>query len=219
MCMSNKDTILGAINSFGSVGIKKSDLKKKYSIDNFDSIIDELLREDKVCISKKGSFLYCWGKDFFLGYLLNSDLKFKYLFEYIINVQNKINNYSDSIFKYIENLDCELVGIRNSFNNIENKIDNIKIESQNIESKNTVSLELFKENFDSVLMEKSTSIGWVELSSIKTEICNICDITNNEFYNYVSDVTELHPERYELSSGGFEGVVLRGIVHGFVRCI
>jgi hypothetical protein len=219
MCMSNKDTILGAINSFGSVGIKKGDLKKKYSIDNFDSIIDELLREDKVCISKKGSFLYCWGKDFFLGYLLNSDLKFKYLFEYIINVQNKINNYSDSIFKYIENLDCELVGIRNSFNNIENKIDNIKIESQNIESKNTVSLELFKENFDSVLMEKSTSIGWVELSSIKTEICNICDITNNEFYNYVSDVTELHPERYELSSGGFEGVVLRGIVHGFVRCI
>jgi hypothetical protein len=217
--MSNKDTILGAINSFGSVGIKKSDLKKKYSIDNFDSIIDELLREDKVCISKKGSFLYCWGKEFFLGYLLNSDLKFKYLFEYIINVQNKINNYSDSIFKYIENLDCELVEIRNSFNNIENKIDNINIESQNIESKNTVSLELFKENFDSVLMEKSTSIGWVELSSIKTEICNICDITNNEFYNYVSDVTELYPERYELSSGGFEGVVLRGIVHGFVRCI
>src|SRR5215212_4224126 len=196
MCMSNKDTILCAINSFGSVGIKKSDLKKKYSIDNFDSIIDELLREDKVCISKKGSFLYCWGKDFFLGYLLNSDLKFKYLFEYIINVQNKINNYSDSIFKYIENLDCELVEIRNSFNNIENKIDNIKIESQNIDSKNTVSLELFKENFDSVLMEKSTSIGWVELSSIKTEICNICDITNNEFYNCVSAVTELHPERY-----------------------
>ena len=219
MCMSNKDTILGAINSFGSVGIKKTDLKKKYSIDNFDSIIDELLREDKVCISKKGSFLYCWGKDFFLGYLLNSDIKFKYLFEYIINVQNKINNYSDSIFKYIENLDCELVEIKNSFNNIENKIDNIKIESQNIETKNAVSLELFKENFDSVLMEKSTSIGWVELSSIKTEICDICDITNNEFYNYVSDITELHPERYELSSGGFEGVVLRGIVHGYVRCI
>jgi hypothetical protein len=219
MGMSNKDTILGAINSFGSAGIKKTDLKKKYSMDNFDSIMDELLREDRVCISKKGSFIYCWGKDFFLGYLLNSDLKFKYLYEYIINVQNKINNYSDSIFKYIENLDCELVEIRNSFNNIENKIDNIKIQSQTIELKNTVSLEFFKENFDSVLLEKSTSIGWVELSSIKTEICDICDISNNEFYNYVSDITELHPDRYELSSGGFEGVVLRGIVHGFVRCI
>jgi hypothetical protein len=85
--------------------------------------------------------------------------------------------------------------------------------------KNTVSLEFFKENFDNVLMEKSSSIGWVELSSIKTEICEICAISDNEFYNYVSDVTELHPERYELSSGGFEGVVLRGIVHGFVRCI
>ena len=219
MCMSNKDTILGAINSFGSGGIKKSDLKKKYSIDNLDSIIDELVREDKVCISKKGTFLYCWGKDFFLGYLLNSDLKFKYLFEYIINVQNKINNYSDSIFKYIENLDCELVQIRNSFNNIENKIENIKIQSQNRDVKNTVSLEFFTKNFDSVLMEKSTSIGWVELSSVKAEICDICDISDKEFYNYVSAITELHPEKYELSSGGFEGVILRGIVHGFVRCI
>ena len=37
MYMSNKDTILGAINSFGFVGVKKTDLKKKYSIDDFDS--------------------------------------------------------------------------------------------------------------------------------------------------------------------------------------
>ena len=167
MYMSNKDTILGAINSFGSVGVKKTDLKKKYSIDDFDSIMNNLLQEDKVCMSKKGSFIYCWGKDFFLDYLLNSDLKFKYLYTYITTIQNKINNYSDSIFKYIENLDCELVQIRNSFNNIENKIENIKIQSQNRGVKNTVSLEFFTKYFDSVLMEKSTSIGWVELSSVK----------------------------------------------------
>jgi hypothetical protein len=219
MYMPNKDTILGTINSFGSVGVKKTDLKKKYSVDNLDSIMDDLLREDKVCMSKKGSFIYCWGKDFFLDYLLNSDLKFKYLYTYITTIQNKINNYSDSIFKYIENLDCELVQIRNSFNNIENKIENIKIQSQNRDVKNTVSLEFFTKNFDSVLMEKSTSIGWVELSSVKAEICDICDISDKEFYNYVSAITELHPEKYELSSGGFEGVILRGIVHGFVRCI
>jgi hypothetical protein len=85
--------------------------------------------------------------------------------------------------------------------------------------KSNVSLDVFKENFDSILLEKSTSIGWVELSSIKNEMCQICDISSNEFYNYVGDITDSYPEKYELSSGGYEGVILRGIVHGFVRCI
>jgi hypothetical protein len=59
----------------------------------------------------------------------------------------------------------------------------------------------------------------VELSSIKNEICNIWDMSENEFYSHVSDITESYPEKYELSSGGYEGVILRGIVHGFVRYI
>ncbi len=50
-------------------------------------------------------------------------------------------------------------------------------------------------------------------------MCQMCDISDNEFYNCVSDITELYPEKYELSSGGYEGIILRGIVHGFVRCI
>jgi hypothetical protein len=44
-------------------------------------------------------------------------------------------------------------------------------------------------------------------------------LTDNEFYNYVSTIVEISPEKYELSSGGYEGVVLRGIIHGFVRRI
>ncbi|MBA3750511.1 MAG: hypothetical protein H0X03_06410 [Nitrosopumilus sp.] len=218
--MSNKDNIVDTINSFGSVGIKKIDLKKKYTVENFDSILDELIQEEKVCISKKGSFIYCWNKEFFLEYLLNSDLKFKYLYQSITNIQNKINNYSDSIFKYIENIDCELVEIKSSFNNMENKINDMKIQSQDIGIiESNITLDNFKESFDKILIEKSSSIGWIELSSIKNELCQICDISNNDFYNYVSNVTELYPETYELSSGGYEGVILRGIVHGFVRCI
>jgi hypothetical protein len=57
------------------------------------------------------------------------------------------------------------------------------------------------------------------LSSIKNEICTTYDLSDNEFYNYVSTIVESSPEKYELSSGGYEGVVLRGIVHGFVRRI
>jgi hypothetical protein len=218
--MSNKEDIFDTINSFGSVGIKKTDLKKKHSIENFENLLNELIHEEKIYISKKGSFIYCWQKTFFLDYLLNSDPKFNYLCKYVNTIQEKINNYSDSIFKYVENIDCDLINIKNSLNNIENKINDIKVKQIKTENpRSTVPLDIFKDHFDRVLIEKSTSIGWVELSSIKNEICQICDISDTEFYNYVSDLTDLHPEKYELSSGGYEGVILRGIVHGFVRCI
>ena len=218
--MSNKDFIFDQINSFGSVGIKKTDLKKKCDINNFDTLLNELAQEDRILISKKGTFLYCWSKEFFFDYLINSDLKFKYLYESISNTQSKINDYSDSIFKYLENLDCQVVELKNSFNKVIEKINDPDMESQRNRSLfNNISLDDFRESFDNVLMGKSSSIGWVELSSIKNEICATCDLSDNEFYNYVSTIVESYPEKYELSSGGYEGVVLRGIVHGFVRRI
>ena len=48
--MSNKDDILDTINSFGSVGIKKTDLKKKYAMESFENVLDELINEDKICV-------------------------------------------------------------------------------------------------------------------------------------------------------------------------
>ena len=147
--MSNKDVIVDAINSFGSVGIKKTELKKKYPIENIDSLLDELIQEEKICVSKKGTFIYCWGKESFFDYLLSSDFKFKYLYKSVSNIQNKINNYSDSIFKYIENIDCELVDIKKSFNSIENKLNDLNNKSQKPgDFINTISLDDFKENFD-----------------------------------------------------------------------
>jgi len=218
--MSNKDSIFDLINSFGSVGIKKTDLKKKCDIDSFDALLNELAQENRILVSKKGTILYCWSKEFYFDYLINSDLKFKYLYESISNIQNKINDYSDSIFKYLENLDCQVVELKNSFNKIIDKINDPNLESQrNRELFSNTSLDDFRESFDNVLLGKSSSIGWVELSSIKNELCTTYDLSDNEFYNYVSTIVESSPEKYELSSGGYEGVVLRGIVHGFVRRI
>jgi len=218
--MSDKDDIVNTINSFGLVGIKKTELKKQFMLDNFDALLNELIQEDKLCISKKGTFIFCWGKEYFLEYLLNSDLKFKYLYKDISAVQLKIDNYSDSIFKYVENLESELKEVKNSFNKIENKLNEIKLKSEETDgSSNSLSLDAFKESFNRILHENSTSIGWVELSSVKNEICHICGISENEYYDYVRSVAETFPEKYELSSGGYEGIILRGIVHGFVRCI
>ena len=221
--MSSLDMIYNDINSFGSTGVKKSELKKKYPQDNFEDELNELTIQDKICISKKGTYIYCWGKEFYLDYLLVSDIKFKYLYDSILGIQRKLNNYSDSIFKYVEKIDCELTEVKNSFNRIEDKINNIKVDSNRIEydsnDSNQVSVDTFKEHFDRVIVNRSTSIGWVELSSVKDEICEACNLSNIEFYNLVSELIESNPDKYELSSGGYEGVVLRGIVHGFVRCI
>jgi hypothetical protein len=218
--MSDLDMIYNDINSFGSAGVKKSELKKKYPEDNFEDTLNELTAQDKICISKKGTYVYCWGKENYLDHLLSSDIKFKYLYDSILGIQKKINNYSDSIFKYVEKIDGELVEVKNSFNRIEDKINNIKVDPSIIDyDNNQISINTFKEHFERVIGNRSTSIGWVELSSVKDELCEFCDLSNNEFYSLVSELIELYPEKYELSSGGYEGVVLRGIVHGFVRCI
>ena len=218
--MSNIDIIYEDINSFGSVGIKKSELKKRFPEETFEESLDQLVVQDKICVSKKGTYIYCWGKNFYLEYLLSSDIKFKYLYESIIGIQNKLNNYSDSIFKYVEKIDCELSEVKSSFVRIEEKIGSLKNDTSNLnENSSNINLEEFKEQFDSMIAEKSSSIGWLELSSIKDDLCARCTITNTEFYSLVSDLIETYPDKYELSSGGYEGVVLRGIIHGFVRCI
>lgn len=218
--MSNIDDIFNDIKSFGSVGIKKSDLKKKYSDVNFDDQLNQLAGSDKICISKKGTYVYCWEKQSYLEYLLSSDIKFKFLYYSITGIQSKLDNYSDSLFKYVEKIDCELSDMKSSFERFEEKINNLKPDSLLANStSSSLSIEDFKSRFDSAIGEKSQSIGWVELSVIKEDICESCNITSNEFYTLVSELIELYPENYELSSGGYEGVVLRGIIHGFVRCI
>jgi hypothetical protein len=35
----------------------------------------------------------------------------------------------------------------------------------------------------------------------------------------VAQLMAKHPDKYELSSGGYEGLTVRGLLHGFVRCI
>jgi hypothetical protein len=218
--MSNIDDILNDIKSFGSVGIKKSDLKKKHLDDNFDDHLNQLVGSDKICITKKGTYIYCWEKQSYLEYLLSSDVKFRFLFHSIIGIQNRLDNYSDSLFKYVEKIDFELSEMKSSFERVEEKINNLKSESLLTDSiHDALSIDEFKSKFDNALSEKSQSIGWVELSAIKENVCESCNITSNAFYTLVSGLIELYPENYELSSGGYEGVVLRGIIHGFVRCI
>jgi hypothetical protein len=57
------------------------------------------------------------------------------------------------------------------------------------------------------------------LANIRNKICDSCNISSDEFYRLVRELTSMHQDKYELSTGGQEGVMVRGLLHGFVRCI
>jgi hypothetical protein len=83
----------------------------------------------------------------------------------------------------------------------------------------TMSVHDFKEEFDVALANSGSSIGWIELANIRNKICDSCNISSDEFYRLVGELISMHQDKYELSTGGREGVMVRGLLHGFVRCI
>lgn len=83
----------------------------------------------------------------------------------------------------------------------------------------TMSVHDFKEEFDVALANSGSSIGWIELANLRNKICDSCNISSDEFYRLVGELTSMHQDKYELSTGGREGVMVRGLLHGFVRCI
>ncbi|MEM2856166.1 MAG: hypothetical protein QW416_03600 [Candidatus Nitrosocaldaceae archaeon] len=83
---------------------------------------------------------------------------------------------------------------------------------------NKISLEQFKMEFDRIVAEHTNSIGWIELIDIRKRICSKYNISKNTFYTLVSQLLDAY-NSYELSSGGKEGIVIRGLTHGFVRMI
>ena len=82
-----------------------------------------------------------------------------------------------------------------------------------------MSVYEFKKEFDVSLANSSSSIGWVELAKIRNELCDKCSLSTDEFYRLVEEMIGQDQDRYELSTGGGEGILVRGLLHGFVRCI
>jgi len=75
----------------------------------------------------------------------------------------------------------------------------------------------FQIHFDKCISEHSTSLGWTPLSEIRAKVCTSLDITSEKFYSLVSSLIEQNQSRYEISTGGQEGVHVRGMLHGYIR--
>jgi hypothetical protein len=199
--MSSEELVLEKILSTGSNGIKKSDLKKEFTSFDLDQTLENLVNNGKVCVDKKGAAYYCWTAEVYVKHLNSVDPKFRILLERIKIIERKLDTQSNSVKDALNGL-----------------IEVLKSENSEL-PKALVNLDNFKIEFDTILSRSTSSIGWIELGNVRNELGQKFDLDKNEFYELVEQLVNSYQNEYELSTGGSEGLILRGLLHGFVRGI
>jgi len=199
--MSSEQLVLEKILSTGSNGIKKSDLKKEFTSFDLDQTLENLVNDGKVCVDKKGAAYYCWTAEVYVKHLNSVDPKFRILLERIKIIERKLDSQSNSVKDALNGL-----------------IEVLKSENSEL-PKALVNLDNFKIEFDTILSKSTSSIGWIELGNVRSELSQKFDLDKNEFYELVEQLVNSYQNEYELSTGGSEGLILRGLLHGFVRGI
>jgi hypothetical protein len=215
--MSLEEKIFDKIFSSGVSGLKKTDLTKEFASVNLDNILNTWIKENKIIVSKKGSTNYCWHKDSYFQYLVDSDPKFKYTLELLKEVQISFQNLSTSIDKHVEKLEGKMIVLMDSIlatttnsHTFENSIPN---------PQKVINLQSFSEDFDLTICKYSDSIGWVPLATLRNDLSNKYEISEKEFYDLAEEIVNENRSKYELSTGGNEGIMIRGLVYGYVRCL
>ena len=198
--MSSEELVLEKILSTGTTGIKKSDLKKEFTAFDLDKTLENLVNDGKVCIDKKGAAYYCWTAEVYLKHLYSVDPKFRILIERMKFIERKLDIHSNSVKDALNGL-IELLKTEGADHNVLVNLDNFKIE------------------FDTILSKSNSSIGWIELGQVRNELSQKFELSKNEFYEMVEQLVNAYHNEYELSTGGNEGVLLRGLLHGYVRGI
>ena len=222
--MSVEEKIANRILSLGSAGIKKTDLRREFG--DIDTPLENLISKGDIFVDKRANAYFCFHKTYYIQSLLNSDARFKLTFEMIKSVNESVSSSNKDLLRTIETL-------ANNISNLASVILEMKNDPQSWLPQQmlmrevpvtgvqvgTMSVHDFKKEFDAALANSGSSIGWIELANIRNKICESCNISSNEFYRLVNELTSMHQDKYELSTGGREGVMVRGLLHGFVRCI
>jgi hypothetical protein len=215
--MSLEEKIFDKIFSSGVSGLKKTDLTKEFASVDLDNILNTWIKQNKIIVSKKGSTNYCWHKDSYFQYLLDSDPKFKYTLELLKEVQISFQNLSTSIDKHVEKLEGKMIVLMDSIlatttnsHTFENSIPN---------HQKVINLQSFSEDFDLTICKYSDSIGWVPLATLRNDLSNKYEISEKKFYDLAEQLVNENRSKYELSTGGNEGIMIRGLVYGYVRCL
>jgi hypothetical protein len=215
--MSLEEKIFDKIFSSGVSGLKKTDLTKEFASVDLDNILNTWIKQNKIIISKKGSTNYCWHKDSYFQYLVDSDPKFKYTLELLKEVQISFKNLSTSIDRHVEKLEGKMIVLMDSI--LATTTNNHTFENSIPNPQKVINLQRFSEDFDLTICKYSDSIGWVPLATLRNDLSIKYEISENEFYDLAEQLVNENRSKYELSTGGNEGIMIRGLVYGYVRCL
>jgi len=223
--MSVEEELVHRILSVGPGGIKKTDLRREFG--DIDTQLDNLMLKGDIFIEKRTNAYFCFHKSHYLQSLLNSDPRFKITYDMIKGLDQSVCSSTrdlvavvEALAKGVSNLSSVILEAKNGNQSLfsQKLADSADNPFTNLQ-KEILTVQDFKEHFDVALSSTTSSIGWTELADIRTKICNDCNITPDEFYRLVEDLISADQSKYELSTGGREGIMVRGLLHGFVRCI
>lgn len=166
-----------------------------------------------ICGIKKAELKKLFGKDCdsSLETLAKDDkiiVDNKGVAHYVWSKENYLSHISehDPKFKIISRL----------VRNLESSVNQLKTDLAVTPAKNHVDLP-FKTHFDQTIIGLSTSLGWVPFSNIRQKVCESLQISSERFYSLASELIEANQGKYEISTGGQEGIHVRGLLHGYVR--
>lgn len=177
-----------------------------------NSQILEKVQASGVCGIKKAELKKLFGSDCepSLDKLLKEDkviVDNKGVAHYVWSKENYLSHISqnDPKFKIISKI----------LKNLENSVNQLK--SDSTKTPNEGQIPDFQSHFDRTITELSSSLGWVPFSNIRQRVCQTCNISTETFYSLVLPLIESNQSRYEISTGGQEGIQVRGMLHGYVR--
>src|SRR5918996_2166236 len=100
--MSVEEKIVNRILSFGSAGIKKTDLRREFG--DIDAHLENLISKGDIFVDKRANAYFCFHKSHYIQSLLNSDARFKLTYEMIKTVNQAINSSSKDLLDAVESL-------------------------------------------------------------------------------------------------------------------
>jgi hypothetical protein len=218
------EKIVATIEARGIEGIKKTELRREYQeVKELDSVLQELLRAGEIFIERKGNSFYCWHKNHYLQKLLSTDQKFSLLYTLMNSIQDSLNTRFDLLSVRMDTVTDQVKEMTEEIEVLASSGDRAvrgkDLTSQEQTKPIKINYDNFKEQLDHALAAASSSIGWVELCNLRKDLCFRMNISREQFYHSFEEIVSNNYDKYELSTGGEEGIQLRGMVHGFVRCI
>src|SRR5919106_6030040 len=98
--MSVEEKILNRILSFGSAGVKKTDLRREFG--DIDTLLENLISQGDIFVDKRANAYFCFHKSHYVQSLLNTDPRFKLTYEIIKSVNESVSSSSKDLLRTVE---------------------------------------------------------------------------------------------------------------------